>query len=61
MRVRIAENGDFVFMFRADEVNMGLDILKSMEPKDEESEQAIQHSINLLLDNNHLHEWAIIN
>jgi hypothetical protein len=61
MIVKVAENGDFIFTFRADEVGLGLQILESLEPKNEEAEQAIQGSIELLMANNHKHQWVTLN
>jgi hypothetical protein len=61
MIVKVAENGDFIFAFRADEIGLGLQILESVEPKDEEAERAIQHSIEMLMANNHKHQWATLN
>jgi uncharacterized protein YqhQ len=61
MIVKVAENGDFIFAFRADEIGLGLQILESVEPKDEEAERAIQHSIDMLMRHNNQHQWATLN
>lgn len=61
MRFKMDDDGNFIMIFRADEVDLGLEILQAMEPKSEADELSIQDCIDLLLASNNLHKFRVIN
>lgn len=61
MRFKMDDDGNFIMIFRADEVDLGLEILQAMEPKSEADELSIQDCIDLLLTSNNLHKFRVIN
>lgn len=61
MQPKIADNGSFAFFFEAEEVELGLSILESIVPANEESQQKLQDFMDLLLSTNNLHQYRTIN
>jgi len=50
MHIETADDGSFIFVFRANEVDFGIQILTSIEPASDEGEAAIQRSIDMLIE-----------
>ena len=50
MHIETGDDGSFIFVFRADEVDLGIQLLTAIEPANEQGEAAIQRSIDMLIE-----------